>query len=464
VKSLKLSLQKSHALVVALLFSNAVILTIQSGLSNIDSSELVLGLREPINNETRKLLENMGMEITGEISSLNVVRVIVPTRQSLMMEGMEEWLSYVEPVYAVSAEFTPNDPFFNLQWGLNKIQAPLAWDITTGSHNVLVVVIDTGISYNHPDLFSNYIPGGYDWVNLDVYPLDDNGHGSHCAGIVAATINNNLGIAGLAQVSLMAEKCIDATGAGSTWDAAQAIIHAVDFGKSNYDRVILLCGWGIYIDSSLIRDAIQYAYSRGCLIVASAGNLGTSLPHYPSGYVEAISVAATDIQDNLYIHNNFGKIDLSAPGVDIYSTLLGNSYGYHTGTSMAAAFTSGLAALVWSRYPEYSHDQVKSLLQSSSDDLGPPGWDEHFGHGRINALKALQPTPLLQSRPVGGEVLKVEKLHILFPHLHILLGLTILSILVSVRFSLGPRARKSSGNYIAENPNLRVRARPQLPL
>ena len=393
----------------------------------------MVGLTEPMSAEIEGRLEKMGVEVVGEIRELNVLVAKVPEYQSTAALEKEDWIDYAEPVYTTSVEFIPNDPFFGLQWGPTKIQAPEAWNIATGNRRVLVAVLDTGVSYTHPDIAPNYVLGGYDWVNMDNDPSDDNGHGTQCAGIIAAALDNGLGIAGLAQVSLMAEKSLDSVGAGTTLSAAQAIVHAVDFGTANYDRVILSCSWGFYVDSSLVRNAIQYAYSRGCLIVASAGNDATSQPHYPSGYAEVISVSATDIDDNLYASNNFGKMDLSAPGVDIYSTFLGSGYGYRTGTSMAAAHTSGLATLFWSRHTSYSQDEIRFLMQSSSEDLGSPGWDPYFGHGRINALRLLQART---GRIVGGETLEVDKLRILSPYLYFLAGLAVVSLVFQRNLTL----------------------------
>lgn len=430
MRELDFKSQRICALIMILVLSCAAAFTVSGrALVGAESTDLVLGLKRPLDKEIRERLANYSMQVEGEIDDLRVVKVRTPGLRSFTAIEKEEWLDYVEPTYNISAEFIPNDPFFNLQWGLTKIQAPAAWDITTGSPSVLVVIIDTGVDYHHPDLASNYVSGGYNWVNLDNNPMDDNGHGTHCAGIIAAKLNNNLGVAGLAQVHFMAEKSLDFSGTGTTWEAAQAIVHAVDTGRSSYDRVVLCLSWGLYVNSSLIHDAIQYAYSEDCVIVGSAGNDGTNLPHYPSGYAEVVSVSATDINDNLYFMNNFGKIDLSAPGVGIYSTTLGNGYEYMTGTSMAAAYASGLAALAWSRYPSYSGDQIRGLLQTTSDDLGSPGWDPYYGYGRINALKALQ-SGVSQSRPVGGEIQEINKVWILFPYLCVAFTLTVLSFFI----------------------------------
>jgi len=216
--------------------------------------------------------------------------------------------------------------------------------------------------------------------------MDDNGHGTHVAGIVAAVINNTIGVAGLAQVSIMAEKALNASGYGLTSDLANAIIHAADAGAK-----IIVMSWGDYADSILLHNAIKYAYRAGALLVAAAGNDATSDMMYPAAYSEVIAVSATDSFDNLAWFSNFGDwIELAAPGVKIFSTVWDDSYSYKTGTSMAAPFVAGVAALTWSVYPELSRDDLRSYLREKADDLGDPGFDVYYGYGRINARKALE--------------------------------------------------------------------------
>jgi subtilisin family serine protease len=294
-------------------------------------------------------------------------------------------VKYVEPNWKSYIDATPNDPEWINQWGPRKIQANLAWNRQRNNSTVLVAVIDTGIKYDHPDLAANYAPLGYDWVNNDPYPMDDHGHGTHCAGIIAATINNSVGIAGLAQVKVMAEKALTREGWGYDDNLANAIIHAVDHGAK-----IISCSWGSSEDSQLIRDAIRYATSAGALVIAAAGNSGTNTKHYPAAYPEVIAVTATDENDNLASFSTYGDwVDLAAPGTSIYSTYLWNTYVSLSGTSMACPHVAGVAALVWSRYPEMTNEQVRSQLFYTADDLGSDGFDIHYGHGRVNARKAV---------------------------------------------------------------------------
>jgi len=340
-----------------------------------------------------RIIDHAG-KILAEHKGLKALRVKVPesSRTSFLQKMLEDKnVVWVEPNYLIKVDMSPNDPSWSIQWGPQKIGAAEAWDLEQGSQTVLVVVIDTGVDYTHPDLASNYVAGGYDWVNDDGDPLDDHGHGTHCAGIIAATINNGLGIAGLAQVKVMGEKFLDSGGYGSAWDAAEAITRAVDVGKTISNRIVLSNSWGSYGSSNIVKEAMAYAYQNGVLIAAASGNDASSSPHYPSAYPEVISVSATDSNDQLAGFSNYGStIELTAPGVSIYSTITDGDYASWSGTSMACPHVSGVAALIWSEFPEYTRDQVRELLRSSSDDLGSPGWDQYFGYGRLNAANAVQ--------------------------------------------------------------------------
>jgi len=359
-----------------------------------DSAELIIGIthtRANDYNELKNIIKANKGKIVNTISmgnKIEAVTVDIPlTSISPFMSEINtaEILTYAEPNFKYKANFIPNDPDWNKQWGPAKIGADLAWDKQLGNESVLVAVIDTGIDWNHPDLAANYVPLGYDWVNNDTDPMDDHGHGTHCAGIIAATLNNSIGMAGLAQVRIMAEKGLDQHGQGYEDDLANAIIHAVDQGAN-----ILSNSWGGYEESTLLHDAIKYAYEHGVLIVAAAGNEAWNIKAYPAAHDEVIAVTATNVSDNPASFTNFGNwVELAAPGVHIYSTIYDNGYIYLSGTSMACPHVSGVAALVWSQFPNATRDWVRLWLRYTADDLGEPGFDVYYGYGRINAEKAV---------------------------------------------------------------------------
>ncbi|MFX1512942.1 MAG: S8 family serine peptidase, partial [Promethearchaeota archaeon] len=201
-----------------------------------DKISMIIGFDNSlnINEKTRDSLLPINYRIEKTIAKLNAMVISVPV--SSLGNFIEFWgsrkeIRYIEPSLIYSIDSTPNDPNWYKQWGAQRIKTDLAWDIQKGNpSSVLVAVIDTGIDYTHPDLSDRYVALGYDWVNHDNNPMDDNSHGTHCAGIIAATINNSLGIAGIANVQIMAEKFLNAQGTGSDFNAAEAIIHAVDAG------------------------------------------------------------------------------------------------------------------------------------------------------------------------------------------------------------------------------------------
>jgi len=293
----------------------------------------------------------------------------------------------------VQAEFLPNDPYWSYQWGPKKIEADWAWNATVGSSNILVAIIDSGIGYNHPDLAANYVALGYDWVNNDPDPMDDFGHGTKVAGILCAVTNNGIGIAGLAQVKMMAEKVLNSTGWGDIDQLANGIYHATDMGAK-----IISMSLSTPSNDSLLYDAVKYAYNAGVLLVAAAGNQASNTKRYPAAYDEVIAVSATEPDDNTTDFTNFGDwIELAAPGRNIFTTTLDPSYyygeyDYATGTSVACPQVSGLAGLIWSEFSNASRDWVRNRLRDTADDLGPSGFDQYYGYGRINARKAIYGT------------------------------------------------------------------------
>ncbi len=340
------------------------------------------------------------IKIGGNLSAL-IVELQFESMLGFVQDVRDTGLaSYIEPNMKVQAQFTPNDPYWKLQWGPQKIQADWAWNTTKGSSSVLVAIVDTGIDYTHPDLKADYVPLGYNWVYNDAYPLDDFGHGTHCAGIIAAVLNNNVGIAGTAQVHIMAEKVLDSEGSGY-WDwVAEGIVHATDQCAN-----IISMSLGGYGDSELVHTAVKYANDAGVLLIAAAGNDNTDMKSYPAAYEEVVAVAATDQFDDKASFSNYGDwIELAAPGVSIYSTMptypvtlnyygYSMNYDYLSGTSMACPCVAGVAALAWSRYPNSTSEFVRQWLRVTADDLGDPGFDPYYGFGRVNARKTVEMSP-----------------------------------------------------------------------
>lgn len=357
-------------------------------------NEIIVGF-EHISSQILLDIEEAGGDVLELIPSLNAVRVSVPSSmENAFITAMKNkpGVRYVERNVIFKAVHTPNDPYWGDQWGMGIIQADLAWDIYKGSTSVIVAIIDTGIEYTHDDLSGRYVALGYDWVNNDNDPMDDNGHGTHCAGIAAAVMDNGIGVAGVAQVSLMAEKVLGAGGSGTADDVAQGIVHAADAGAE-----VISISLGGYIPSKVLKDACQYAWNTGCILVGAAGNDNIQSRHYPAAYDTVIAVSATDWYDGKASYSNYGNwIELSAPGGDgadlhdwILSTYLDNWYAWAYGTSMAAPHVSGLAALVWSYESSLTNQELREHLRNTADDLGDAGKDKYYGYGRINAYRAL---------------------------------------------------------------------------
>ncbi|MCX7641534.1 MAG: S8 family serine peptidase [Elusimicrobiales bacterium] len=300
---------------------------------------------------------------------------------------------YAEPNYvAQKFSFIPNDPLYNEQWGLNKIEADKSWDIINPKRKAIVALVDSGVDFSNLELSRSLIDG-YDFVNDDNLPEDDNGHGTHCAGIIAAEIDNGIGIAGvLNSVSIMPLKVLDKNGVGFYSDIAEAIIYAADQGAN-----VINLSLGGMEQSHFLQEAIDYAYEKGCIIIAAAGNLGNSTPIYPAALQNVIAVGATDENDFRWYMSSFGNyLDIVAPGVNILSTYLGNTYKKATGTSVAAAFVSAISAFIISNSTDIKNYEIENIILNTADDLGNYGKDEEYGYGRINMLKAIKNTPNLQ--------------------------------------------------------------------
>lgn len=287
----------------------------------------------------------------------------------------------VSPDYRVHAYYTPNDPRYNNQWWLKKVGAPTAWDYTLGAPTVKIGVVDSGVDYNHEDLKGKVILGR-DVVNNDADPMDDDSHGTHVAGISAANTNNGVGIAGLGFNSqIIAVKVLDGNGDGTMTGAAEGVINAVDLGAQVIN--LSLGGPG---DVPALKDAINYATTKNVVVVAAAGNDGSSVPGYPGAYEQCICVAATDENDLKTDFSTWGSdwVDVAAPGIRILSTVPNNGYEEFQGTSMASPVVAGLAGLLRAYAPAASAADIRIAIESTTVNVG-----NFISKGRIDATAAL---------------------------------------------------------------------------
>jgi len=400
---------------------------------NEGSMEIIIGInsafrgnyektRALIARDRGKIIDTILMESKPKALVADVPHESLSSlKWKLLTEGLAR---YVEPNIRLRLAGVPNDPEWYRQWGLSKIKADFAWNTTVGKSSVIIAIVDTGVDWKHPDLAANiwnntdeWIDGkdndqngfiddirGWDFVDTitpvwpgedgtvrDNDPMDFQGHGSHCAGIAAAVGNNGIGVSGVTwDCKIMpvraGYKGADGRGYLEAADAAAAIIYAAE----NHANIIS-CSWGLYDNIQIIHEAVEYAYNAGVLLVAAAGNELTDENFYPAAYNEVMAISATNDQDRAALFSNFGEwIELAAPGTDIYSTILDDSYDYMSGTSMATPFVAGVAALVWSRFPNMNRNQVRGQLRFTSDDLGEEGFDVRFGYGRLNARRAVE--------------------------------------------------------------------------
>ena len=299
-----------------------------------------------------------------------------------------------------------------IRYNLAGINIEEAWSSCYQGQDITVAVIDTGVDLDHPDLQANLI-SGKSFVSGTSSADDDYGHGTHVAGIIAG-VNNNGGIIGVApKANIMPIKVLDEDGNGSIYD----LVEGLEWATEHQAQVINI-SLGSISNSATLKEAVDYAYNQGVLLVAAAGNCGDSSyylngcyyqdqPLYPGAYDNVIAVAATDTNDNQSSFSNQGSyIEIAAPGSNIFSTYLAGGYATMSGTSMATPHVAGLAALIWSQNPDWTNQQVRSQINNTAEDLGASGWDNQFGYGRIDAAAAmdtLQDTSMVTAKIASAE-------------------------------------------------------------
>jgi subtilisin family serine protease len=401
-----------------------VLVKFKPGVSAETINKLVLGLHDRVEDQIEAV---PGLDAIDDLDDKNVEEVAATYR------GLPE-VEYAEPNYEINLDgvdtalnpVLPSDPRFSDQWALFNegqrggkegadISATKAWTVTTGDDDVVIAVLDSGVDYTHNDLANNIWvrPAsiapyndrdlgtiqdihGYNAIENNADPMDDNGHGTHCAGIIGAEGGNDIGIAGVNwKVKIMPLKFMNAGGFGTTKDAIEAINYVIDRRQKGVNVRAINASWGSTQKSRALQDVIQKAGEAGILFIAASGNASTDndrVPHYPSSYnlPNVISVAALDRNDQLASFSNYGikSVAIAAPGVDILSTWPGNEFEEHSGTSMATPVVAGVAALVAAKEPRLSVTELRKRILESVDKLASLQGKVVTG-GRINAAKAV---------------------------------------------------------------------------
>lgn len=393
---------------IAIIVLSGIVMPAIGSLNNEDNDRIIISMdssdAKPV---LLDVIKNHKGVVLKEIPAINAIVVSVPKnlRATLASDAtVIKHARYIEDDVIISIPpmnitivpensiaMVPNDPLYPEQWGMRMIQANYSWDVTTGNKNMIVAVIDTGVDYTHEDLGAVNASIGWDFVNDDPNAKDDNGHGTHVAGIVAATINNNEGVVGAAPgITVMPVKVLNDRGSGYISDIASGITYASDHGAK-----ILSMSFGSWFPSRIMEDATKYAvYTKGTLAFAAAGNDGIQIKSYPAAYDWVLAIAAVGYDGTRARYSNTGTfVDLAAPGGsndgiethDILSTWPGNQYAYAAGTSMATPHASGVAALYWSYAPSKTNAQIGRALIKNADDKGGAGWDKYYGYGLVDA-------------------------------------------------------------------------------
>lgn len=353
------------------------------------------------NAVARAALADAGVAPDGLIGPTDTRVVAVPPEKraaalaALKASGAVEYAE--RDVMLTAFDTIPNDAHWAGQWGPRKVSAPKAWDASRGSARVVIAVLDTGVDLDHPDLRGSLV-SGYDFVNEDSDAADDHGHGTAAAGVIAARTNNARGVAGICWAcSIMPVKVLGADGSGDTSTVARGIVWAADHGAH-----VISMSLGGPGTTQTIAEAVAYAVGKGVVLVAAAGNEGTSLRSYPAAIPGVVGVAATDSSDRRYDWSNYGPwVRVAAPGCNA-APLDGGDYGDFCGTSSATPVVAGLAGLVLSRKPDATRGEVEHAIESAATPIGPD-----VQHGRVDAagtLSTFGPQPSLAAPPASADL------------------------------------------------------------
>jgi thermitase len=348
-------------------------------------------VNEPSVEEIDEITRDIKGWVIKHLNSIYIFRsTVMETPEMIEYFKQRKNIEYAEPNFILMQNEVngPNDLLYqeNYQWNLPVIGTEQGWNVTRGNEEIEIAIVDTGVDLDHPDL-RNRLVKGYNVIDERSEPDDDNGHGTHVAGIIASETDNNEGVAGMTWFSkIMPIKAMGAKGYGTTFDIAKGIVWAVDHGAD-----VINLSLGNYQPSNVLEEAVRYAYEKNVVMVSAAGNDGSDQPTYPSAYPEVLSVSAVGYNGNRASFSNYGDyIDVAAPGVYIPSTYFNQQYAALSGTSMAAPHVAGLAALILSANPDLKSSQVIRIIKKSAIDLGDKGKDINYGNGLIDVNSALQ--------------------------------------------------------------------------
>jgi hypothetical protein len=371
------------------------ILSINPTFETATKTELLIKFKPGVSEKTiEKMLTSLGLEIRDKIPQINVF-IVSATQKNLnqirSLTLQNPIIDHVEDDMKIPLTEIPNDKYYELQWHLQKIQAPDAWNISKGEPNITIAILDTGVDPNHPDLKDKLLEG-YNAYDDSKNATGDLAHGTAVAGTVAAITNNTLGISAIAWKNMILPIKVNPPGQGYTTFSllAKGLVYAADKGAK-----VACISWQIF-NGTTLTSAAKYFTDKGGLVIAAAGNTGKYENYVDNPYI--LTVSATNKTDYITTWSSYGPyVDLSAPGAGIFTLIPGwqatsydYAYGYWSGTSFSTPIVTGLAALIFSTNPNLTPKQVEQILKSTAVDLGEPGYDNYYGWGRINASKALK--------------------------------------------------------------------------